>query len=233
MNKNDCHVEMITAVAKALGEDLLKQVAFVGGSTTGLLLTDEFSKEAVRYTNDVDLIINVIGYPQWAIFQDQLRKKGFKEALDEEVICRMKLGELSVDFMPDDAAILGFSNRWYSVALETAVDYELDKSITIRLLQPIYFLATKLVAYNGRGNDDPLVSRDMEDILNLIDGREELLKELKAANTELKRFIGEQFQLLLEHQDFDYAVKATANGDSSREEIIFDRIDSLAALTNY
>ena len=56
--------EMIITVAKALGDDMLKEVAFVGGCTTGLLLTDDFSKEAVRYTDDVDLIINVVGYPK-------------------------------------------------------------------------------------------------------------------------------------------------------------------------
>lgn len=55
---------MIETVARALGDDLLKEVAFVGGSTTGLLITDEFTREEVRYTDDVDLIVNVVGYAQ-------------------------------------------------------------------------------------------------------------------------------------------------------------------------
>lgn len=36
------HVDMIAVVARALGSDLLAKVAFVGGCTTGLLLTDSF-----------------------------------------------------------------------------------------------------------------------------------------------------------------------------------------------
>lgn len=34
----------------------------MGGSTTGLLIIDEVTKESVRYTDDVDLIISVLGY---------------------------------------------------------------------------------------------------------------------------------------------------------------------------
>ena len=46
--------EMIIMVAKALGDELLQEVAFLGGCSTGLLLTDKVTKEAVRYTDDVD-----------------------------------------------------------------------------------------------------------------------------------------------------------------------------------
>lgn len=38
----------LSLVAKALGDDLLKQVAFVGGCTTGLFLTDQFTKDLSR-----------------------------------------------------------------------------------------------------------------------------------------------------------------------------------------
>ena len=57
--------KMLETVAQALGRDLLKQVTFVGGCTTGLLLTDEFAKERARNTNDVDLIFHVIGYARY------------------------------------------------------------------------------------------------------------------------------------------------------------------------
>jgi len=41
---------MLERVARALGPDLCQQMTFVGGGTTGLLLTDEYTKEQVRYT---------------------------------------------------------------------------------------------------------------------------------------------------------------------------------------
>ena len=56
----------------------------------------------------------------------------------------MALGELRVDFMPDDPAILGFSNRWYRQALDTAQDFLPSPGRCIRLVTPAYFVATKL-----------------------------------------------------------------------------------------
>jgi len=136
---------MIKRVAEALGPEMLSKLAFVGGCTTGLLMTDPVTKESVRYTQDVDLIIDIIGYPAWTTFQAKLRKHGFEESIEEGPICRMLLGELKVDFMPIDPKILGFSNRWYSKALETAQPYLIDDDLTIRLLTPPLFIATKLV----------------------------------------------------------------------------------------
>ena len=60
--------QMLIIVARALGDKLLQQVAFVGGCTTGLLLTDKVTREAIRFTEDVDLIVDVLGFPQWIAF---------------------------------------------------------------------------------------------------------------------------------------------------------------------
>jgi hypothetical protein len=59
------NIQMLEVVAKSLGEDLCQEVAFVGGCTTALLLTDELTLEEVRYTDDVDLVVHLTGYTQW------------------------------------------------------------------------------------------------------------------------------------------------------------------------
>ena len=69
--------------------------------------------------------------------------------------------------------------------------------LTIRLLTPPFFVATKLEAYLGRGGDDPLASHDLEDILNLVDGRETLVSEIKAADEEVRSYIAHQVGALL------------------------------------
>lgn len=222
--------EMIKTVALALGDDLLREVAFVGGCTTGLLVTDEFTKEGIRFTDDVDLIINVVGYTGWAAFQDQLKSKGFSVSLEDEVICRMRLGELKVDFMPDDEAILGFSNRWYSSALDKAQDYKLSDDLVIRLLTPPYFIATKLEAYKGRGNDDPLYSHDMEDIINIVDGRPELINEIKTSGQAICDYIAEEISEILNHDSIDYAIQGVVMGDEDRVDIIIKRLEAIKAL---
>ena len=54
--------------------------------------------------------------------------------------------------MPTDEKILGFSNRWYSDAIQNSQDVEIAEQQTIRLVTPVYFLATKLEAFFGRGS---------------------------------------------------------------------------------
>lgn len=101
----------------------------------------------------------------------------------------MRLGSLKVDFMPDDEKILGFSNRWYTTGLDTAQPHAFDDGLEIRVLTPPIFVATKLEAFQGRGNDDLYYSRDAEDLLLIVDGREELLAEISAAGDDVRAFI--------------------------------------------
>ena len=223
---NQLH-EMLVIVACALGDDLLKEVAFLGGCTTGLLLADKASKEAVRYTDDVDLITHVIGYSGWINFQKRIKERGFKEAIEDNINCRMRLNDLIVDFMPDDEKILGYSNRWYGQALERARDYRLQENLTIQLVTPVFFIATKLEAYNGRGNNAPLQSRDIEDILNVFDGRAELVEEINQAPLNIRNYISKVLRKLLEHPDFEYVIQSTAQGQNDREELIFKQLEAV------
>ncbi|EWH02960.1 hypothetical protein Q427_05905 [Halomonas sp. BC04] len=221
---------MLRQVAEALGEELREQVAFVGGCTTGLLLTDAFTREQVRSTDDVDLIVHVIGYASLHRLKDALKVRGFKEpsSMDEDMpICAMKLGELRVDLMPDDAEVLGFSNRWYHQALKSAESVALGDDISIRVVTPPLFVATKLEAYKGRGNGDPLESHDIEDILNLVDGRPELLDEVRDTDSELKAYIAAELAQLLDNDFFGYAVQSQAR-DPDRESLLFERLEILA-----
>lgn len=233
MSKQAIQKIMLMQVAEALGDELRQQVAFVGGCTTALLLTDEVTLEQVRHTDDVDLIIHVIGYNGFNKLQGQLSQCGFQiampEAGDDDPICAMKLGQLRVDFMPDDEAVLGFTNRWYRAALAHANDYELDPGMLIRLVDPVYFLATKLEAWKGRGQGDVLSSRDIEDILIVIDGRIELIDEIQCGPDEVRQYIAEEFNTLLSDSMFEYAVSSQAGGSPEREAILFDRIEILAA----
>ncbi len=106
----------------------------------------------------------------------------------------------------------------------------LSDGTVIRLITPPYFIATKLEAYSGRGNKNPLASHDIEDLLNVVDGREALQQEFEQAEPILKTYIAQQISLLLTHRDFEYAVQATARNIPEREAIIFRRLDALAAL---
>jgi predicted nucleotidyltransferase len=222
--------EMIIKVATALGPDILQKTAFVGGVTTGLLLTDELVKESVRSTDDVDLIISALGYYQYNEFEENLRERGFTDRPDSDVICRKWLGDLQVDFMPTDES-LGFTNRWYKDALERAQDYKITPDITIRLLTPPYFLATKFEAFRGRGNNDLLESRDIEDIVNLINGLDSIVDVIREEpSKELVHYISAELKIIKDESDFDYVLQSATNGDSDRIDVIYEIIDKLVDL---
>ena len=56
---------------------LLPEVVFVG-CTTGLLITDP-AASPVRATDDVDVIVEVASYAEYARFSKRLRNLGFSE----------------------------------------------------------------------------------------------------------------------------------------------------------
>ena len=172
MNEFILHKHMVGQVADALGKELLNEVVFVGGCITGLLLTDQFTLEQVRHTEDVDLIVNVITQKDMAKFEKKLRQNGFVNNISEHAhISSWKLGELQVDIIPINPKLLTSAEGWCVEAYNNSQEVSIGKH-TIKLAKPIYFAAMKLEAYHDRGNNDPLESRDIEDLLNLFDGRD-------------------------------------------------------------
>jgi hypothetical protein len=94
------HRSMIEAVARALGDELLGQMAFLGGCTTGLPVTDETARDSVRHTDDVDLIVGAVTHGDWYRLQTELMERGFRRDPQDGVVCPMRLGRRIVDFMP-------------------------------------------------------------------------------------------------------------------------------------
>jgi hypothetical protein len=108
-----------------------------------------------------------------------LRNKGFKQRIkSHDPLCRWIIGNTIVDFMPTDTKILGFSNLWYSDAIQNYTLQKMPCGKTIKIVTPPYFIGTKIEAFLGRGNNDFIMSHDIEDIITIIDGREELTLRL-------------------------------------------------------
>lgn len=188
-------------MAERLAE-LREQLVFVGGCATGLLTTDP-AAAPVRMTEDVDAIVAVVSLSSYHALGDVLRAKGFSQTLKEgEPPYRWTYAEMKLDLMPRDPAVLGFSNRWYETALRTAVTVTLREDLTIRLIAPPCFIATKLEAFLDRGEGDFLLSHDLEDILSVVDGRPELIGELAEAQPDLRRFVADVFAGLVRDDDF-------------------------------
>jgi hypothetical protein len=209
---------------------LLAEVVFVGGCATQLLITDS-AAAPVRITDDVDVIVEITSLPQYARFSKRLRKLGFREDSTEAApICRFTADRMKLDVMPTDEKILGFSNRWYKSALRSAQIAEFQ-GMKLRVVTAPHFLATKLEAFKGRGGGDVYASKDLEDIIAVIDGRPSLLQEVNAARTTLRTYIGREFAALLNNQDFVHALPGHLPGDRASQARVPRILASLRALS--
>lgn len=221
----------LEAAAAVLGS-LVNEVVFVGGATVHLWITEPGAPPA-RATDDVDVICEVATRGEYYRLGDRLRERGLQEAADAPVLCRWQSAEprLTLDVMPTDPDILGFSNPWYEEAISTAATVALGSGVEIAAAAPPPLVATKLCAWRGRGRGDLLASLDVHDVLTLIDGRPELVEEVRSARSGLREYIRTELTALQAEPYFGYVVEGamTAYGPlgADRARLVNSRIDEL------
>jgi len=225
-------IDLLELGASALGE-IADDVVFVGGATVTLWITDPAAPPP-RPTKDVDVIVEVATRAEYHAFEERLRGAGFRG--DGEVICRWhkRESDLILDAMPTDADVLGFENRWQREAFPHAVEVELPSGARIRAVPPVFLLATKLEAFLGRGEGDLLGSADFADVVALVDGREELLAETRAAPMALKPYVAATLEQMLTNERALDGVRAQLLPDAAsqaRADLVVDRLRKLAADT--
>lgn len=231
MNPNEPNVVLLERVAEQLGRALLEQLVFVGGAVAGVLITDPALPE-IRPTQDVDVICSVIARSDYHELGRQLRQRGFQEdSRPDAPLCRWCINDLILDLMPAQSEILGFSNRWYPLALETAQLQGLPSGRSIRVVTAPVFLATKLEAFHGRGKADYLFSHDLEDMMAVVDGRASLLEECRLSPPELRNDLAAQFRDLLNTPAFLEALPAFLPPDQASQQRLPDVLMVLQAIT--
>ena len=222
---------MIEIVARRL-EELADEFVFVGGATTQLLITDPAVTE-IRPTIDIDLIGPVTTHVEYANLEKRLRAKGFLNSAEPGApICRWTVDDVVVDVMPPFEEILGFTNRWYVDALETSWIFPLPSGREIRLADPVIFVATKIEAFLGRGENDYIGSADIEDIITVIDGRPELKTEIESSKVEVKTYLRQHFAEFVNSDDFRTAVLGYLPRDpigQRRYQTIIGRIETIVS----
>lgn len=234
MNRSSAqrNLESLILIASRLDE-LCGDMTFVGGSITGLLITDKAAPD-VRFTVDVDCIINVVTKHEYHSLSEKLRNKGFKEmSFGNHPICRWDCDGILIDVMPTDQSVLGFSNRWYKDAQNNAINKNLNDFKTIKVISAPYFLATKLEAFKDRGKQDYLLSHDLEDIIAVIDGRPEIVDDVSNSEHNLKEYLSTEFNILINNPKFMQALPGHLNYSSESEErkkIVEGRLNAIIDL---
>jgi len=225
------NLETLMLAVDQLG-DLADEMVFLGGGcATGLLISDS-AAPPIRVTRDVDAIVQVVTLADYYRLSVSLREHGFSEDTSEDApICRWVAENIILDVMPTDSSLLGFGNKWYAFAADKAETVQLLSGRKIKMVSAPYFLITKLEAFDGRGKGDYLASHDIEDIIAVIDGRSEVVEEVKNSEPALVKELSARFQCLLNDSVFVdalYGHMPTDHASQARVSVIIRTIEELA-----
>jgi predicted nucleotidyltransferase len=222
------NIELLTSIANAMGT-LREQVVFVGGCATGLLITQPLAADA-RATEDVDAIVEVASLVAYHALAGQLMEQGFKQTMaDNTPPFRWYWNGIQLDLVPLDEKVLGFANRWYKPGFETAATATLPSGLVLRHLSAPYFMATKLEAFKDRGNNDVYLSHDLEDVITVVDGREELISELSSAPPDVRDFVAQTLRGILRHADFTNVLPGIVS-QRTRTGMVLQRFTQISEL---
>ena len=172
---------------------LLEEIAFVGGGILPTYLPKGFNS-VIRVTYDLDVVIKLAHYGRFESLNKRLRELGFYPDSKSSTICRYTDQNILLDVMPTDSEVLGFSNRWYEDGLKNKEWIALTEDINIPRFTIDYYLSTKWEAVKGRGEKDWRSSKDMEDIITLIN-----YSALNQINTKDKN-VKESFSELMNYK---------------------------------
>lgn len=210
----------IETVVKGLGE-IAEDVIFVGGYLPIFYVNVELFEEP-RPTFDIDCIIEIKSRIEHYNLEKKLISKGFKN--DASMVARWNFKGIIVDIMPTNQKILGFSNKWYKRAFNYRRKELLPNGNNCYILSLPYFIATKFEALNGRA-DDLRFSKDLEDIIYVINGCETAIEDIKNSDESVKKYISEQFKLLKNNSNLEELIEGNlSRANYSRKKIILKRI---------
>lgn len=193
----------IISVARALG-DLSAEVVFIGGAIAPLLQTKSPIPK-VRATSDVDAVVASASYSRFSVVEDTLRSLGFRRDMADAIhVHRWRAPDNTpFDLVPAGAHLGGTGNEWDRLAVDSAVEFEIEPGLTIRHANAPGFLALKWAAFWDRGMSDPFGSHDLEDILALVVSRDELAPEIRVAPPEIQEQIRRGFCWLVGTDDYE------------------------------
>jgi predicted nucleotidyltransferase len=215
------NITRIKAVYNALGT-LKDKVVFVGGATVALYV-DRIAHE-VRPTDDVDVVVEVWTYADYAVLEDQLRKMGFANDQESGVICRYQIEGIIVDIMPTGEGVLGFKNKWYPDGYTNSIIHSIDDRHRIRIFSLPYFMASKLDAFFDRGKGDGRMSRDFEDIVYVLEYRRSVWEDMEQAPAPVKQYLKDKFRELVKNPYlFEWVDGHSSFGSPPASYFIMDR----------
>lgn len=223
-------IYMLQKVATVLAA-VPQTVVFTGGATISLYL-DDVSAPDIRPTDDVDCVVEITSRTEYYRLSELLRSLGLEESTEAGApLCRWQYEDITIDVMPCDESVLGFSNRWYTPGMANSIPYQLPNGRVIQIFSVPYLLASKIEAFIGRGNRSFYFSADIEDIVAILDGCDRLEAEVQQVDIEVRRFLARWFRSEREAiREVIPAFLSSVARNAGRGRVVQERIERLINL---
>jgi hypothetical protein len=227
----DSNSELLARIVRLL-EPVLDDLVLAGGCVSSLMITDK-AAGGIRPTKDVDAIADVSSLAMYAALAKRLRAIGLtEETAPGAPASRWRHDTALVDIMPTDRSVLGFSNTWHAPAMASAQRVPIA-GLQARVISSVYFVASKLEAFHGRGQADVIASSDLEDVVMVVDGRPQLFDEIDRADPLVRQFIATEIGDLMSNRRFTDSLGAFLDSDrasQARRPLLERRLHAIAAL---
>lgn len=223
MSEIEIQKERWKKVLDALGKEA-EDFCAVGGGAIWLYLPNETDAARIRPTEDVDFVVPAKTLAEYHKLEEKLRKLGFRnDTRAGAPICRYLYKEVTVDFMPARSKVLNLNSRWFEQGLRKKRVVEISKKHKLGIFPLPYFLASKFDAFQDRGQEDPRLSDDLEDIcviLSCIENDDELFQD---ADKEVTTYLKAQMKQMIEDSTMREAVYGHV-GVSKQADKLIERI---------
>ena len=219
MKNTEINKSAIKKIAYALGK-LNDKVVYVGGAVVSLYINDPGADD-VRPTKDVDIGLEISSLGKLEELRQNLTMKGFIQTSEDDVICRFHYGDIIVDIMATEEIGWAPANEWFKPGFKHLIERTIE-DIHIRILSLSYFLASKFSAFHDRGSDDPRSSHDFEDIIYILDNRDDFDESILKSPDDVKNYLKSEFSAILKNPVLQEAVQGNLSYDNQKKR--FDMI---------
>jgi len=227
--------QAIIEIQKALAGVRDGKFVFVGGGIIPLLITD-MGAATVRPTKDMDVVFEVASVGDYSFIRQELLNVGFRDLISDDIpACALFWRNWRVDFLCATPGIVPGSNRWFPYVIADA-ELQQVEDVNIWRASTATFIATKLEAWFSRGrlpDESPdYLHQDMEDIVAVIDGRNELIEEIEYAPPDVLTFLRRIFADLLKTSDFLNFLPGHVGGEE-RARMVVERMKTISDLQSW
>ncbi len=203
---------------------------FIGGGILGFLIDDPLATP-VRTTIDIDVVLDIVTDPGQIMLEEKLGSAGFKHDMsDRAPRCRWIINNIKVDILSLKDRFSGMNLKWLQETVSMPLEIKEEETV-FKIASPACFIAMKLEAFKDRGNADYLGSRDIEDVISVIDGRSSIVEEIKSSDPQVVKFISKTIAELLQKNEFTASISGHLMPDPASQKrrlIVIERLNRIS-----